>query len=54
MSTESSKVLLRQWRIALFLSKGGYVATANIHEHLAAQDIQVDIRTIQRTVTGHY
>ncbi len=48
MSTESAKVMKRQWHIVRCLLNGNYVATSDIKAHLALLGIDAELRTIQR------
>lgn len=49
MSKESSKILVRQWKVIQFLlSTNTYVTTTEVEEHLNEQGIETSQRTIQR------
>lgn len=48
MSQVSSKIILRQWHIVLFLLRHHYVSTKEIMDHLVCQGIAATQRTVQR------
>ncbi len=48
MSTESSKILKRQWHIVRYLLNGTFVSTSNIRDYLATVGIEAELRMIQR------
>ena len=48
MSQQSSKIIIRQWKIIQFLLNHGYVTTTEIEEHLYEQGLETAQRTIQR------
>ena len=48
MSKNPKNVIQRQWQIVLLLIEGHYVSTSDIQQYLKEQQIESEIRTIQR------